>query len=299
MQSVHPNPKNVLSRLNLPTNRTLVMGVLNVTPDSFSDGGLWESTEQAVEHGLEMLRAGADIIDVGGESTRPRGNHYGAGADVVAGEAEIARVVPVIKALRDEGVPCISVDTWKGGVAQHALEAGAHLVNDVSGLSMDPELGSVVAESGCPIILMHMRGTPETTMSFADQFSDVVQDVCAELGSAVDRALAVGIERDAILLDPGLGFGKKGRDNFVLMAGVQELKKLGFPLLFGASRKSFLGDLTGRKQPIERDWATAATVAAAVLHGVDIVRVHHVEAMVDVARVAQELKRVQTIATGN
>ena len=299
MQSKPPTSKDVFKRLNLPTDRTLVMGVLNVTPDSFSDGGLWESTDEAVAHGLEMVRAGADIIDVGGESTRPRGKHYGVGAETVDGEAEIARVVPVIKALRDEGVPCISVDTWKGRVAKRALEAGAHLVNDVSGLSMDPELGSVVAEFGCPIILMHMRGTPDTTMSFADQFTDVLGDVCVELGSAVDRAFAAGIERDAILLDPGLGFGKKGHDNFVLMAGVQELRKLGFPLLFGASRKSFLGDLTGRKRPIERDWATAATVAAAVLDGVDIVRVHHVEAMVDVARVAQELKRSQVRTAGN
>ena len=268
------------------------MGVLNVTPDSFSDGGLWQNPEQAVEHGLEMVRAGADIIDVGGESTRPRGTHYGSGADRVAGDEEAGRVVPVIRALREAGVPCISIDTWKGHVARRALEAGAHLVNDVSGLSMDLELGKVVAEAGCPIVLMHMRGTPDTTMSFSDDFSDVLRNVCDELEAAVARALKAGIERDSILIDPGLGFGKKGRDNFRLMAGVKELAKLGYPLLFGASRKSFLGDLTGKKPPVERDWATAATVAAAVLHGVDIVRVHHVSAMVDVARVAQELKEV-------
>lgn len=282
-------PPTALARLQVAADRTLIMGVLNVTPDSFSDGGLWNAPEDAILHGVRMWRAGADIIDVGGESTRPRGHHYGEGAERVQWEAEAERIIPVIEGLGKEGVPCISIDTWKHGVARAALDSGAHLVNDVSGLSMDAELGPLVAQAGCPIVLMHMRGTPETTMTFADDFGDVVEDVCSELEEAVQRALASGISRDAILLDPGLGFGKKGRDNFSLMSGVPALRKLGFPLLLGASRKSFLGDVTGRKRPMDRDWATAATVAAAVLSRVEVVRVHHVEAMVDVAKVAQEL----------
>jgi dihydropteroate synthase len=288
-KSFHSPHHPGLSFLGLASDRTLVMGVLNVTPDSFSDGGKWMHRDAAIEAGLRMVEAGADIVDVGGESTRPKGLHYGSGADSISLQEELNRVIPVIQGLHERGVPCISIDTWKSSVASQALDAGAALVNDVSGLQMDPALGEVVARAGVPIVLMHMRGTPETTMDFADSFSDVVTDVCAELMGAVKRALDAGISKECIVLDPGLGFGKRGDDNYALMGRVRELQDLGFPVLMGASRKSFLGDLIGKKEPGLRDWATAATVAGAVLSGVNVVRVHHVEGMVDVVRVSQKL----------
>ncbi len=275
-----------------------VMGVLNVTPDSFSDGGQFNTTDAAVKRALEMVEAGASIIDIGGESTRPKGQHYGDGAADVASAQEKDRVLPVIRSLVAHGVPCISIDTWKAEVAEAALEAGAHMVNDVSGFRLDPNMAEVVARADCPVVLMHMRGNPSTTMQFAETFRDVVDDVCNELMNSVQIALNAGVRRERIILDPGLGFGKKGEQNYRLLSGMSRLQSLGFPVLLGASRKSFLGDTTGRKDPRERDYATAATVAHGFYVGADILRVHNVEAMMDVLRVLGAIEEGKSSASG-
>jgi dihydropteroate synthase len=263
--------------------RSFLMGVVNVTPDSFSDGGDFLDPHRAIEHGLSLAKAGADLLDVGGESTRP-------GAPPVPAAEELRRILPVIRALaeRGGGVP-ISVDTRKAEVAKEALAAGACLVNDVTGFS-DPEMAKVVADAGAACCLMHIQGTPQT-MQDRPHYGDVVDEVLEFLRGAVERALAAGIPRERILVDPGIGFGKTMGHNLFLLRRLQDLRLLGLPILVGTSRKSFLGRLTGGKPVNERLAATLGSVAAvAVLGGADLVRVHDVAETQDVLLVAESIR---------
>jgi dihydropteroate synthase len=275
-------------RLRLPSRtltlgeRTLVMGVLNVTPDSFSDGGTFFSHEAAISRALEMEKSGADILDIGGESTRP-------GAAAISVEEELKRVIPVLNALRGRaGIP-ISIDTRKAAVAEAAIAAGAEIINDVSALRFDPALGEVARRRHVPIILMHMRGEP-LTMQKQPFARDVFRDVIAGLRAAVARARRAHIAKSQVVLDPGIGFGKSYRQNFELLAHLPRLAVLGYPLLVGTSRKAFLGAALGSAaSPApagKRIWATAATVTAAILNGAHIVRVHDIAEMAQVARIA-------------
>lgn len=243
------------------------MGVVNVTPDSFSDGGRFGSTERAVEHGRQLYADGADLVDVGGESSRP-------GADPVAAKEEIRRVVPVISGLAEAGVP-VSVDTSKPEVAAAALEAGALVVNDITAFS-HPDMASLVAAAGCGAVLMHMQGTPRT-MQDEPTYDDVVAEVRAYLLERAKAAEASGVARESICIDPGIGFGKAQHHNLLLLAHLDELVATGYPVLIGTSRKSFLGRIVEEPDPTERDVATAATVAIAASRGAAIVRVHNVE----------------------
>jgi dihydropteroate synthase len=274
-------------RLRLPSRtlalgeRTLVMGVLNVTPDSFSDGGLYLDPDAAERRGLEMEAAGADIIDIGGESSRP-------GSDPVSAEMELARMLPVLERLRGRLKIPISIDTQKARVAEAALAAGAEMVNDVSALRTDPALAAVVRCTRAPLVLMHMRGRPKT-MQRRPFARDVMADVTRGLREALGRARSAGIPRDRILLDPGIGFGKNVAQNCELLARLPELARLGCPLVVGTSRKTFLGALLGGAPEERRIWGTAASVTASVLGGAHIVRVHDVAEMVQVARVADAI----------
>jgi dihydropteroate synthase len=263
--------------------RTLVMGVLNVTPDSFSDGGKFFSAEQAVKGALEMERDGADLLDIGAESTRP-------GSEGISAEEELRRLLPVLEALRDRLKIPISVDTQKAEVAERALGAGAELINDISGLKNDPRIAEVAARYKVPLILMHIRGTPRTMqkMPFA---KNVLKDVSKGLRESVRKARRAGVVKSQIVIDPGIGFGKSHAQNYELIAKLPELAKLGYPLLVGTSRKGFLGATLADAQgepalTEERIWGTAATVSASILNGAHIVRVHDVKEMVRVARVA-------------
>ncbi len=262
--------------------RTLVMGVLNVTPDSFSDGGKFLDPHSAIEHALEMERAGADLLDVGGESTRP-------GSTETTAETERARILPVLEGLRGALKIPIAVDTRKSQVAEAAISAGAQIINDVSGLRFDPRLAEVAQRRGVPLILMHMRGEP-ATMQNAPFARDVMKDVVRGLRASIRKARAAGVRKSQILIDPGIGFGKSFEQNYELLRKLPELAKLGYPLLVGTSRKGFLGATLTRNgkpaPPEERLWATAATVTANILGGAHIVRVHDVAGMAQVARVA-------------
>jgi dihydropteroate synthase len=265
--------------------RTLVMGVVNITPDSFSDGGIFIDAPTAVNHALEMEKAGADLIDIGGESTRP-------GAASVSVEEEMSRVLPVLLALRGQLRIPISIDTRKAVVAEAAIAAGAEIVNDVSALQFDPALGEVARRRKTPIILMHMRGDPRT-MQKGPFARDVFRDVIAGLRAAVKRARHAGIAQSKIILDPGIGFGKSYKQNFQLLAHLPRLAALGYPLLVGTSRKAFLGatlgTVTSPVSPGERIWGTAATVTAAILGGAHMIRVHDAAEMVQIARVADAI----------
>jgi dihydropteroate synthase len=255
------------------------MGVLNVTPDSFSDGGRYASVDDAVAHAVEMRADGADLIDVGGESTRP-------GAQRVEAAEETRRVLPVVKALAAQGIP-ISVDTYRASVAAAAIEAGASVVNDVSGGIGDPEMARVVRDAACPWILMHWRGHSVSMQQLA-HYDDVVSDVRTELSARVDAALAAGVDPDQLVLDPGLGFAKTAAHNWALLASLESLVALGFPVLVASSRKSFLGTLLasadGVPRPVsDREDATTALTAYSALRGVWGVRVHEVRPSVDAA----------------
>jgi dihydropteroate synthase len=258
------------------------MGVLNVTPDSFSDGGKFLSVKRAAEHALKMQYEGADIIDIGAESTRP-------GSDEITVVEELARLLPVLEALRGKLKIPISVDTQKSSVAEIAIGAGAAMINDVSGLRHDPRIAEVAAKHRAPIILMHMRGTPRTMqkMPFA---KDVMKDVVSGLKASVRVARKAGVARNKIVVDPGIGFGKSFEQNYKLLANLKEIAKLGYPLLVGTSRKGFLGKTlarNGKRAPADRRiWGTAATVTASILGGAHIVRVHDVAEMAQIARVA-------------
>jgi dihydropteroate synthase len=271
-------------------DRTLIMGVINVTPDSFSDGGRLLDPQQAVQAGLRMADEGADLIDIGGESTRP-------GADPIDETEERRRVVPVIEGLAGAGVP-ISVDTYRASTAAAALAAGAALVNDISGLRYDPALAGVVATSGAAIVLMHTRGRSRDMYQQAS-YHDVIAEVLDELRQSIAFAVSGGIHSDHLIVDPGLGFAKEAVHSYEVLAGLSAFAELGRPLLVGPSRKSFLAKpFGGRVPPPERDWATAAAVTAAVLGGAHIVRVHAVREMLQVVRVADEIRRYDAPCPG-
>jgi len=261
--------------------RTLVMAVVNVTPDSFSDGGVRFDAARAIADAQRMVEDGADILDIGGESTRP-------GAAPLPEDEELRRVLPVIDGLhRTVHVP-ISVDTYKAGVADRAVDAGATIVNDISALTYDPALAGVVARRGTAVILMHNRGR-STAMYEHATYVDVVGEVAAELSERADAALAAGIMRDRIVLDPGLGFAKRASQTLTALAGLRRFAELGYPVLSGPSRKSFLKEGVGDVPPAARIWGTAAAVAASVMLGAHIVRVHDVREMLQVVRVADEV----------
>lgn len=262
--------------------RTLVMGVLNVTPDSFSDGGKFLDPQRAVEHALDMEKAGADLLDIGGESTRP-------GSTGTPADTELARILPVLEGLRGALKIPIAIDTRKSQVAEAAISAGAQIINDVSGLRSDPRIADVAHRRGVPLILMHMRGEPET-MQKKPFARDVIKDVTQGLRASIFKARKTGIAKSQIVVDPGIGFGKSFEQNYELLRKLTEIAKLGYPLMVGTSRKGFLGATLvrdGKSVPAEqRLWATAATLTASILGGAHIVRVHDVVEMVQVARVA-------------
>ncbi|MBT2534023.1 dihydropteroate synthase [Arthrobacter sp. ISL-48] len=274
---------------DLPTDRTLVMGILNVTPDSFSDGGKHPTADTAIAAGLRMFYAGADIIDVGGESTRP-------GADDVSPEEEQRRVVPVIGALVKAGA-LVSIDTTHTSTAAAALEAGAAIINDISGLSMEPEMAELVATSGVPYVLTHRRGDARTMNSLAE-YKDVAAEVVAELAGVRDKLYAAGVSHDQIIVDPGLGFAKNDVQNWELLQRLDQLDSLGHKVLVGASRKRFLGTLltvAGKSAaPEERDAATSAITAISAFRGAWAVRVHDVGPSLDAVKVASRIAAVRT-----
>jgi dihydropteroate synthase len=257
------------------------MGVLNVTPDSFSDGGLYFQQEKAIEHGLLLAQDGADIIDVGGESTRPFS------AEVPLQE-ELDRVVPVVEALSKEVQVPISIDTCKAEVARRALKAGASIINDISALRFDPDIISVAAEAGVPVILMHMQGTPGD-MQKNPSYQNLIAEILDFLKLAVDRAVSGGIKNDLIIVDPGIGFGKTVEHNLKIIGELGQFRVLGCPVLLGTSNKTFIGHLLN-KEPHERDTGTMATIAAGVLNGADIVRVHNVKKAVETVRIVDAIK---------
>jgi dihydropteroate synthase len=276
-------PRGRSLALGGPGERPRVMGVLNLTPDSFSDGGLWLDPGRAVEHGLRLLAEGADLLDLGAESTRPGGGVYGGGAREVSPAEEAARLLPVLAALRAATGAPISVDTRKGEVARQALAAGADLINDV-GAAADPGLAAAVAAAGCPLVLMHSRGEL-ATMQTAIRFDDLLGEVAAELRAAVARAVAAGVDASQLVLDPGLGFGKTWQQNLALIRHLDALASLGRPLLLGASRKSFLARAAARPgsadaAPADRLGGSLAAAAWGAAHGAAIVRVHDVAATV-------------------
>ena len=270
------------------------MGVLNVTPDSFSDGGKFLGVDAAVEHALEMERAGAGIIDVGGESTRP-------GSAGISAEEELDRVLPVLEGLRGKLRSPISIDTSKFEVAEAAANAGAEILNDVTALRKDPRVATLAGRRKMPIILMHMRGEP-LTMQRKPFARDVARDVTAGLRKAAAIARKAGVPKSQIVIDPGIGFGKSAGQNLELLAKLPELARLGYPILVGTSRKSFLGRLAGESagagEASGRIWETAGTVAAAILEGAHIVRVHDVAEMVRVARVTDAVVEAARRAQG-
>ena len=282
-------PPRAAHRIPLPGGRTLelgartlVMGILNITPDSFSDGGLRLDPSRAVDDGLQMLAAGADILDVGGESTRP-------GADPVAADEEMRRVLPVVEGLASQGATLISIDTYKAEVAREAVARGAAMINDVSGLLYDEALGRVAAETGAALVLMHTRGRSREMYELA-VYDDAVREVGEELRGAIGRAAEQGVSEGAIILDPGFGFAKRPEHSFDVLRGLHTLAALGRPILSGPSRKSFLKVALGERLPPDREWGTAAAVTASVLLGAHIVRVHGVREMVDVVRVADRVR---------
>ncbi len=277
------------SRLLVLGERTLVMGVLNVTPDSFSDGGLYFEPGRAAERALEIERAGADILDIGSESTRP-------GSEGISVEEELSRVLPVLDRLRGRIKIPISIDTRKASVAEMAVASGAELINDVTALRTDPELAEVARRHRRPLILMHMRGVPRT-MQKQPFARDAMRDVSSGLRAAVARARKAGVEKSQILLDPGIGFGKSFEQNYELLARLPELARLGCPLVVGTSRKSFIGHVLGGAPPERRLWGTAATVAASILAGAHVVRVHDVAEMVQVVRVTDAVLSPQLAGT--
>ena len=266
--------------------RTLVMGVLNVTPDSFSDAGLFFNLNKAIEHALGMQAAGADIIDIGGESTRP-------GSGAVSIQQELDRVLPVIEGLKGRLKIPMSLDTYKPEVAEAGIARGVEILNDVTALRAGPDLAKVARRHKIPIMLMHMRGEP-STMQRGPFAANVIRDVTLGLKAALGRATKAGMAKSQIVLDPGIGFGKNYPQNFELLARLPELAKLGCALLIGTSRKSFIGHTLGGVPEDKRLWGTAATVAASILQGAHIVRVHDVAEMVQVARVTDRILNATT-----
>ncbi len=267
--------------------RTLVMGVLNLTPDSFSDGGRYLDLEPALGHAARLAREGAHVLDLGGQSTRP-------GASEVGAAEEAARVLPVLRALLQGRLPAnrplLSIDTFRAAVAEAALEAGADWINDVSGGRRDPALLKVVAAAGCPLVLMHSRGDSRSMDDLA-VYTDVVEEVRQELLRATDAALAAGVRADRLIWDPGLGFAKTTEHNLTLLRGLAVLRREGFPLLVGPSRKRFIGAVLEEPRPRARLWGTAAVCSQAITAGADVLRVHDVGPIVQTARMVDAIVR--------
>ncbi len=263
------------------SSHALIMGIVNVTPDSFSDGGLHATTDAAVTHALRLADEGADIIDIGGESTRP-------GAAPVSSADEIARVIPVLKALRPLTSAALSIDTMKADVAAAAIAAGADIINDVSGLSFDPLMAATAAASNAGLVLMHMQGTPRT-MQLRPGYSDTIAEISAALRLAINLATAAGVHPDAIALDPGIGFGKRLEDNLAILRQPDAFSLDGRPVLLGVSRKSFIGQLTDSSSPASRDWPTVALTSLARERGARILRVHDVRPNVQALRMTEAI----------
>ena len=260
------NNKNFKSWLNFPS-KTLIMGILNVTPDSFSDGGQFTSAQQAVDFALKMINDGADIIDIGGESTRP-------GAVPVTLDEELKRIKPVIKAIRNQTDCLISIDTYKTSVAETALDLGADVINDISSLSYDQNMANLVSTRKVPVILMHMQGSPQN-MQLAPSYNNLIPDLISFFNNKIEIANKAGILNNMIILDPGIGFGKHIEDNFEIIRELKQIKAMGYPILLGPSRKSFIGEAL--QLPVEdRLEGTMASVAVGIINGANIVRVHDV-----------------------
>ncbi len=262
--------------------KTKLMGIVNVTPDSFSDGGLFLNAPNAVDRAIQLAMQGAAIIDIGGESSRP-------GAEPVSDEVEISRAIPVIEEIADKLEQRISIDTYKSSVARRAIEAGAKMVNDISAMTADSKMLEVVAESGVELVLMHMLGSPRT-MQVDPRYDDVVLVVCRYLAERADFAVKGGIAEDKIYLDPGIGFGKNLEDNLRLLASIRKIKSLGFPVVIGTSRKSFIEKILGRRPPSERLIGSLASFAWAVAQGADILRVHDVSEASEIIAVIEAIQ---------
>jgi dihydropteroate synthase len=283
-QPIAPHSAGITSRDRafIWGDRTYLMGVLNVTPDSFSDGGQFDRLDRAIAQAQSMAQAGADILDIGGQSTRP-------GAVQISLAEELDRVIPVIEALRQDGFDLpISVDTTRAAVAEAAIAAGADWINDISGASFDANMLPMVATLGVPIVLMHLRGTPQTMQSLTD-YDDLAGEIAIALTGRVDAAIAAGVQADRIILDPGIGFAKTADQNYELLRNLPRLADLGYPLLVGPSRKSFIGKTLDQPDPSQRVWGTAAACSGAIALGAHILRVHDVPEMRDVIRVSDSL----------
>ena len=263
--------------------RTYLMGILNVTPDSFSDGGQFYSVDNAVKQALIMVEEGADIIDIGGQSTRP-------GAKKITLEEELNRVIPVIEALRQKSDIPISVDTTRSEVVKGAIASGADIINDISGATFDENMLLTVAQLNVPIILMHIKGTPETMQTLTD-YQDLIGEIKEFLQTQINKAIELGIKKEDIIIDIGIGFAKNYEQNIELLRKISEFKKMEFPLLVGTSRKSFIGKILNENDPKKRVWGTAASCAYAIAQGADILRVHDVAPMYNTTRVTDAICR--------
>jgi dihydropteroate synthase len=263
--------------------RTYLMGILNVTPDSFSDGGQFNTLDAALSQAKTMAANGADVIDLGGQSTRP-------GAGQISLEEELNRVIPIITKIRQDLSIPISIDTTRAAVARAAVEAGADLVNDISGATFDEQMLSVVADLKVPLILMHIRGTPKTMATLTD-YQDLIGEIYQFLSARIEAAIKAGIRRSQLIIDPGIGFAKNYQQNLELLRNIPAFSPLGLPILIGTSRKSFIGKIINRDEPQQRVWGTAATCCAAIERGADLLRIHDVAQMYDVARVADAIYR--------
>jgi dihydropteroate synthase len=261
--------------------KTIIMGILNVTPDSFSDGGLFYNHKNAVDHALQMIDEGADIIDIGGESSRP-------GAKSVDAKIEMERVIPIIEKLASKTNIPISIDTKKAQVAKQALASGAEIVNDISALNGDKKMAKTIRGAGAAVILMHMRGNPQNMQKNNLVYDDLMGEIISYLKTSSEKAISAGIDKNCLVIDPGIGFGKTAEDNYKIIKNLSELKGLGIPIMIGPSRKSFIGKVIGG-EPHERIEGTAATVAAAIINGAQIVRVHDVAAMKKVCAIADAI----------
>ncbi|TVQ45421.1 MAG: dihydropteroate synthase [Gloeocapsa sp. DLM2.Bin57] len=264
-------------------SKTYLMGILNVTPDSFSDGGEFNNLSKAIAQAEKLVNSGADLLDIGGQSTRP-------GAEIIPLATELERVIPVVKELRSRLDIPISVDTTRSQVASAAIAAGADLINDISGGTIDPEMFTVVANLGVPLILMHSRGTPQT-MQQLTQYDDLITEIKAFLAARINTAVAMGIKRSHLIIDPGIGFAKNYDQNRQILGNLEEFKYLETPILVGPSRKSFIGQILGKSDPKDRVWGTAAACCLAIAGGADLLRVHDVREMSEVCTVFDAIYR--------
>ena len=260
---------------------TLIMGVLNCTPDSFSDGGSYEDVDAMVNRALEMINQGAGLIDIGGESTRP-------GSEPVSEAEELKRVVPVIKSLRQKSDALISIDTTKANVARAAIEAGADIINDISGFKIDSDMKQVAIDTQAGCMLMHMRGTPQTMQQFLE-YDDLVEDIISYFKGIIADLTKAGIKHECLMIDPGIGFSKNIEQNLTLIRQLSDFESLKLPILLGTSRKSFIGHVLGKQDPTDRVWGTAASIAIGIANGAHVVRVHDIAEMSDVSRLSDAI----------